>query len=689
MLVRRSLITLVVAGGLTAIPALSYAQADTTRARADSSKVQTLDSLVVTAAPTRAATPPVSTITVDPAVLRRTQATDPWDMVRRATGVEVHEQGQGPGFASNVVLRGFSSDHSSDALLVLDGVPINLPIHGHVEGYNDWSPMAAPAVGSMQIVHGPASALYGDFNFGGVIEVSSPSSISATSGQLGVSSYGDVTGWVRGGNQRNHSGLFASMYGEREQGWRDNSSYWLGSSTLRGWRQAGKGRLEGGLLLYASDWKSPGFLSVQQYNEDDLTVAIDTSDGGDAQRIIATGRYIVPLNAGTGLDVSGWVQGVRTHLFLTVPDDGVQQQEEELDRRVAFGSQARMSWNGSAGEFTAGVMGRLDLSKYNLYETDDRVPQDTTTVNNGQYLSGSLFGRWQKFAWQRVAFDVGARLDVIQYGSQNLMVQGSPMEHATTVQVSPKFGARYILSGKAALLAEVARGFRGAPGVVTDPYLPPLGMWAIEVGTQLVFGGFTANLALFRMDVQNDRVQDPVTLQILDTGESFRQGVSARLGWQVTSRLNLEGNATWNNAKIKEGDGPTVTPVAAVRDQFTPIDPVISYHILPPQPGDPVPGVADYNASLGGEYRIGSRSAVGARVRFGGPFTPIGEPDVQTQPYVVLDVGGQVPLGRTGPLLDIAVQNVTSTKYPEIRSSGFINPGAPIVLRMAVSFAAP
>ena len=657
---------------------------------ADTGKVHTLDSLVVTGAePAREAPPPVSTITVDPASLRRTQATDPWDMVRRATGVEVHEQGQGPGFASNVVLRGFSSDHSSDALLVLDGVPINLPIHGHAEGYNDWSPLAAPAVGAMRVVHGPASPLFGDFNYGGVIEVSTPSDVSATSGQVGLSSYGDVSGWVRAGKHAPASGFFTSAFGERAQGWRDNSSYWLGSGSLRGWHQAGKGRLEGGLLLYGSDWKSPGYLSIQQYNEGDLTAAIDTSDGGDAQRIIATGRYSVLTTSGAGVQVSGWMQGVRTHMFLTLPEDGVQQQEEELDRRVAFGAQGQMGWNGSAGEFTAGIAGRLDLSKYDLYQTQDRVAEDTTTLNNGQYLSGSLFGRWQKFAWSKVAFDVGARLDVLQYGSQNLQVAGSPMVHATSVQVSPKFGARYILSSKAALMASVARGFRGAPGVVTDPSLPPLSLWGIEVGTQLVFGGFTADLALFRMDVQNERIQDPVTLEVANTGGSYRQGVSARLGWQASTRLSFQANATWNNARIKQSDPPSVTPVAALMSGTVQLDPTILFHLVPPQAGDPVPAVADYNASLGGEYRIGRRAMAGARVRLGGPFTPIGEPLVQTQPYAVLDLGGQVPIGRSGPIIDIAVQNVTSTKYPEIRSSGFINPGSPVVLRVAMSFDAP
>ena len=441
------------------------------------------------------------------------------------------------------------------------------PIHGHVEGYNDWSPLAAPAVGAMRVVHGPASALYGDFNFGGVIEVSSPSDLTATSGQVGVSSFGDVTGWVRTGRRaaRSRASSPARWANGRRGGGTTPATGWAAARCAAGARRA-RGGWRAACCCTAPTGARRDTSRSQQYNEGDLTAAIDTSDGGDAQRLIATGRYTTVTSSGAGVEVSGWVQGVRTHLFLTVPDDGVQQQEEELDRRVAFGTQARMGWNGSAGEFTAGVAGRLDLSKYDLYQTQDRVVEDTTTLNNGQYLSGSLFGRWQKFAWSKVAFDVGARLDVLQYGSQNLQVANAPMVHATSVQVSPKFGARYILSSKAALLASVARGFRGAPGVVTDPSLPPLSMWGIEVGTQLVFGGFTADLALFRMDVQNERIQDPVTLLILDTGASYRQGVSARLGWQATSRLSFQANATWNNARIKESDPPSVTPVAALVD---------------------------------------------------------------------------------------------------------------------------
>ncbi|MFL5530709.1 MAG: hypothetical protein ACJ8BC_01855, partial [Gemmatimonadales bacterium] len=70
-----------------------------------------------------------------------------------------------------------------------------------------------------------------------------------------------------------------------------------------------------------------------------------------------------------------------------------------------------------------------------------------------------------------------------------------------------------------------------------------------------------------------------------------------------------------------------------------------------------------------------------------GPYTPIGEPGTKTQSYAVLDVGASLHLPPLGAVLDLELQNIFSAKYPEIRSSGFINPGAPRTLRAALRFA--
>ena len=66
--------------------------------------------------------------------------------MRQSLPLEVHDQGQGPGFASTASIRGFSSDHSTDVALWIDGVPVNESVNGHAEGYNDWSLLMPQAV---------------------------------------------------------------------------------------------------------------------------------------------------------------------------------------------------------------------------------------------------------------------------------------------------------------------------------------------------------------------------------------------------------------------------------------------------------------------------------------------------------------------------------------------------------------
>jgi outer membrane receptor for ferric coprogen and ferric-rhodotorulic acid len=53
----------------------------------------------------------------------------------------------------------------------------------------------------------------------------------------------------------------------------------------------------------------------------------------------------------------------------------------------------------------------------------------------------------------------------------------------------------------------------------------------------------------------------------------------------------------------------------------------------------------------------------------------------------VLDAGTTIGLAPLGAVLDLELQNVFDAKYPEIRASGFINPGAPRTLRAALRFA--
>src|SRR4029450_13128890 len=259
---RRATLVVTLAGIAAFQPLAAQEPVDTTKQPVDTTKKQpvVLEPLEVTAAREHAAPPPVATINLTGQVLEHTPSDSPYDVFRRAAAVEVHEQGQGPGFASDVVVRGFTSDHSGDVLLVLAGVPGNLPINGPGEGYSDWNSLQPEAVSSLRLIHGPASPLYGDFALAGVVEAFTSADAEGTPMAVTGSSYGDVGGWLRTGRKEDTGGSMLAVSGQRSEGWRDNSQYWLVNTLLRGWKRAGSaGRIEGGFGIYATGWESSWF----------------------------------------------------------------------------------------------------------------------------------------------------------------------------------------------------------------------------------------------------------------------------------------------------------------------------------------------------------------------------------------------------------------------------------------------
>ena len=53
----------------------------------------------------------------------------------------------------------------------------------------------------------------------------------------------------------------------------------------------------------------------------------------------------MPLGESTSLETSAWTQALRSNVFLGIPEDGVVEQSEERDKRVALGGQAQVTWH--------------------------------------------------------------------------------------------------------------------------------------------------------------------------------------------------------------------------------------------------------------------------------------------------------------------------------------------------------
>lgn len=666
---------------LVAVPAVAQERPDSL---APDSVAYILEPLEVAVERERSAPPPVGALSIDPVALRQAQAPDAYQLLRDVAGVEVHAQGQGPGYASNVVMRGFTSDHSSDVLLVIDGVPVNLPAHGHVEGYADWNVLMSSAVSSARVLHGNASPLYGDFALAGAVEVFTRADAQGSEVSLGGSSFGDMRGSLTTGRRSSDGGFLVGAEGRRDEGWRAGSDYWLANGLIRGWRSAAGGRLEGGVSLYGTEWSSPGFLTIPFFNDERFQEPVDDSDGGRSRRAVVHGRFARALGDGPSLQAVAWSMASDYALFLNVPGHshgsgtGPVQQSGEWDERLGGGGQLELGWTTSNGDVVLGVSGRRDHARYEHALTLDRSVVNQEIDLDARHTAGALYARWRSsLMGGRLGMDLGARLDWLRHASRSDLVDNPVWESATNVVASPKLGLKFRMADAWSLVGTSARGFRSPVGIIGDPSREPYLAWSHELGIEHEGATWEAKLTAFRVDVDNERVFDPITLTSTGAGESTRQGVDGHFGVHLPGGTSVEVGGTWNHARLS---GPYVD---AHDDHPHEVfaGSTASDGLDASDDARRVPGLADYRAHLTTQVPLGGSARLRGTWRVNGPHTPIGEPTVRTRAYSVFDVGSTVALGP-GRDLDMELSNLFGVRYVELRSAGYVTPGTPRALRI-------
>src|SRR5262245_19353223 len=92
----------------------------------------------------------------------------PIQMLNNLPGVVV-AQHQGGNKAPQYLVRGFDADHGTDFAVFLDNRPVNLPTHGHGQGYADVNMVIPETVDRLQLYKGPYFVQFGDFANAGAL----------------------------------------------------------------------------------------------------------------------------------------------------------------------------------------------------------------------------------------------------------------------------------------------------------------------------------------------------------------------------------------------------------------------------------------------------------------------------------------------------------------------------------------
>src|SRR5690242_5177919 len=80
-------------------------------------------------------------------------------------------QHSGDGKANQFFLRGFNLDHGTDLATSVDGVPVNMPTHGHGQGYTDINFVIPELVQSIEYRKGTYYAETGNFSAAGAVNM--------------------------------------------------------------------------------------------------------------------------------------------------------------------------------------------------------------------------------------------------------------------------------------------------------------------------------------------------------------------------------------------------------------------------------------------------------------------------------------------------------------------------------------
>jgi len=500
----------------------------------------------------------------------------PGDIVEAVPGV-VATQHSGDGKANQYFLRGFNLDHGTDFAVTVDGMPVNMPTHGHGQGYADLNFLIPELVSGVRYRKGPYFAQSGDFSLAGSASLDYFSALEAP--------FIEVTA----GSHDFRRLLAAGSRTVQDQTWlgaveiEGNNGPWDVAENLRKFNAVvrySQGSPSRGFsitgMAYKSRWTSTDQVPQRLVDSGELSRfgSLNPSDGGRTQRLSLSGKWF-DKGPGGDTELSAYAIDYRFDLFsdftyfLNNPVGG--DQFEQTDRRRVYGAQGSHSVGnkiaGLDGVLSFGAQWRGDrIGEVGLYDTqarmrtgtvrNDKVSQDLFSVYAQQLVSFSE--RWRGYVGLRgdaLRYDVQGREPV--YGALN-----SGKGHDAIA--SPKAGIAFALTPAHEFYANAGTGFhsndvRGAT-ITTDPKSgePADRVPALVKGRGAEIGwrfqpdeNFIATVTLWRLNLASELVYVGDAGTTEPGRPSTRRGIEATMRWKIDRAWRLEMDAALSRARFR------------------------------------------------------------------------------------------------------------------------------------------
>ncbi|MGC3958571.1 MAG: TonB-dependent receptor [Verrucomicrobiota bacterium] len=372
--------------------------------------------------------------TVGAAQLAERPTLRPGEVLETVPGVII-TQHAGGGKANQYFLRGFNLDHGTDFATFLDGMPLNLPTHGHGQGYSDMNIVIPELVQRVNYQKGVYYAENGDFSSAGAARLEFfkvlPQDIAILEG--GSFNYGRVM-YAASPKVGEGNLLYAGEYLHNDGPWDKPDNY----NKFNGQITYSEGDDANGFSLtahsYYGVWDSSDQIATSAVDSGLIPLygSLDNTTGGDSQRYSLQGEWHRSDDqSATKLMAYTFYYDMDLFsdftYFLNNPVQG--DQFKQVDWRWTGGLDARHTLFGGLGERdmenTFGLQFRNDAIKNGLYNTQGRIRYSTTRADS--IMQTSLGAFWEnKIQWtEKVRSEVGLRGDVYRYDVDSTLAANS------------------------------------------------------------------------------------------------------------------------------------------------------------------------------------------------------------------------------------------------------------------------
>lgn len=465
------------------------------------------------------------------------------DILEAVPGVAMTQHSSG-GHAPIILLRGYNLDHGTDFATAFEGVPLNLPSHGHAQGYTDTSFLIEDLVQRIEFQKGPYAVRTGNFGTAGSAHIELMDRLPAPVVRVDGGSHGfrRILGLGSVGTGTHHV-VFAAEASHDDGPSEVPDDFGRVKAIARySTTSATGGHLALTYAGYRASWTATDGYPRRALERGDVTRfgTLDPSDGGRTQ------QHLLALTSRRARNTSLLTSGAFARYydldlfsnltFWTRSPEG--DQIWQGDRRITVGGHTTLNRRLDAGstriDLSAGIQLRHDTGRVRLLNTTGRVPMDRRSVTgaviaavreDSRIVESSLspFGdvTLRLTPWMRTS--AGVRLDSVRMRVRSQLQENSGTRWATlaspklTMAVGPWRGAELYANAGFGFHSNHALGVLQRIDADTGTAMRADGTAVLPVSPLARTRGAEAGIRV----AATSRVQSSVALWLLDSSSEL------------------------------------------------------------------------------------------------------------------------------------------------------------------------